>query len=120
MGYSIAAKNEMLNHLASLAIWASLHTGDPGSAGISEITGAPYTRQPIGWASASEAAMGQRADVQFLVPAGAVINYVGFWSQQFGGIFWGSGLTPEQSFSVIGRFTLSGSTLDLLLEPLLV
>lgn len=74
------AKNPMLDHLASLAVFASLHTGDPSTTGANEVTGGSpaYARKAITWNAASGGALDNNANPVFDVPSGTTVTYVGF------------------------------------------
>lgn len=55
MPLSNDAKNAMLDHLASIAKFASLHSADPGDNGANELSGGSpaYERRPVRWAPAT-------------------------------------------------------------------
>jgi len=59
MPYSVAAKNSMLDHLRTEAVYVSLHITDPGDSGTGEVTGGSpaYARKPCTWGAAAGGAM---------------------------------------------------------------
>ena len=106
------AKNAMLDHLAGLAVLASLHSADPTSAGLNELAGGSpaYARKPITWNPANNANLDNNANPVFDVGAGSTVAFFGLWSAD-GLTFYGSGeLTPED-FSGQGTYTLNDADL---------
>lgn len=77
MGYSILGKNAMLNALGALAVYASLHTADPGENGASEVSGGSpaYARKGITWNAAANGAMDDSTTPApvFDIPAGTTV-----------------------------------------------
>lgn len=86
-----AAKHAMLDHLATLAVFASLHTADPGTTGANEATGGSpaYARKAITWNAAAAGALDNNANPVFDVAAGTY-GWVGLWSAVTAGTFYGS------------------------------
>jgi len=115
MPYSTAAKNSMLDHLGTEAVFASLHTADPGDTGASEVTGGTpaYVRKAITWNAAASGAMDDSNAPVFDVPAGTHVNYVGLWSAESGGTWYGSDVVTEEVFAAQGTYTLTDMDLDL-------
>lgn len=117
MPYSTLAKNSMLDHLGTEAIFVSLHNGDPGDTGANEISGGTpaYARKSIAWNAAAGGVMGKAASpaVVIDVPAGASIKYVGFWTAVSGGLWKGGALVTQEDFGAQGTYTLTAGTLDL-------
>jgi len=115
MGYSTAGKNKMLNELAGVAVYVSLHSGNPCDNGANEISGGSpaYARKSISWNSASGGAITASNQPQFDVPGGTTVSYVGFWSAASGGTFYGYADVPDESFSGQGKYTLTSVQLDL-------
>lgn len=116
-GLNDNAKNSMLDHLGTEALYASIHTADPGATGTSECTGGTpaYARKPIGaWGTAAAASMVQSGtDPVFDIPA-VTITHCGFWSAASGGTFYGSApLDSSQVFATQGTYTLTAATLSL-------
>lgn len=70
--------------------WVSLHTGDPGSTGASEVTGGSYARQQISLATAANKQAVTDAVMNFLnMPdtTSTPITHVGLWTLQTAGAF---------------------------------
>lgn len=117
MPYSTAAKNSMLDHLGTEAIFASLHNNDPGDSGANELSGGSpaYARKSIAWEAASAGSMNKAASpaVVFDVPAGASVKYVGLWTAVSGGTWKGAALVTQEDFGGQGTYTLTDTDLDL-------
>lgn len=101
------AKNAMLDHLAGLAVFVSLHTADPGTSGANEVSGGAYTREAITWNSAASGNLDNNANPVFDIPAGTTVTHVGLWSASTGGTFYGSDDVTSESFGAQGTYTLS-------------
>lgn len=105
----------MLNHLASMAGYVSLHSAVPASA-ANELSGGGYERQPVTWNSASGGAITAASKPEFMIPAGATIAAVGFWSAETGGVLYAyadvSDPQPE-TYVNAGRYLVEQSALDL-------
>ncbi len=115
MSYSAAGKNAMLDALAAVAVYASLHTADPGTDGSNEVSGGSpaYARKAITWGSATGGAIDSSNAPVFDVPASTTVTHVGFWSASSGGTFYGSADVTDEAFSAQGTYTLSDADLDL-------
>lgn len=113
MGYSVAAKNLMLDALAPP--FASLHNGDPGDGGANEISGGSpaYARKANTWNPASGGSKDNSNQPVFDVPPATSVKYVGFWSLVTGGVFYGSALVTQEDFANQGTYTLTDADLDL-------
>jgi hypothetical protein len=90
-----------------------LHSGDPGSAGTSNVTSA--ARQPVSWSSVTnDGDFGLSASVAFTgVAANGATTYVSAWSALTGGTWYGSfqlfgTLTADAS----GNYTLTALNLN--------
>lgn len=111
-GPSTAAKNAMLDGLAAVAVYASLHTADPGTTGASEATGGSpaYSRESITWNAASTTLTSSN-DPVFDVAAGTYTHY-GLWSASSGGTYYtGGALSASETFVGQGQYTLTLVTL---------
>lgn len=87
-------------------IWVSLHTGDPGTTGASEVAGGSYARQQAAFPASSSGSLANSAAIEFTLPA-AVVTHVGFWSAVSGGNFIkGGALDASKTFlsGEVGRF----------------
>ena len=115
MPYSTLAKNAMLDHLGTLAVYVSLHSADPGDSGLNELSGGSpaYARKAITWNAASAGSIDDSNVPVFDVPAGATVLYVGFWSALSAGTFYGAALVTQENFGGQGTYTLTDADLDL-------
>ena len=109
------AKNLMLDQLATVAVYASLHTADPGSTGTSEVTGGSpaYARKSITWNSAATGNLDNNANPVFDVPASTTVTHVGFWSASTAGTFYGSADITDETFAAQGTYTLTDADISL-------
>lgn len=92
MPLSTSAKNAMLDELATLAIFASLHSAYPGDSGASEISGGSpaYARKSVTWNAAASGNLDNNANPTFDVPAATTVAWIGLWSAVTVGTFYGS------------------------------
>jgi hypothetical protein len=101
--------------LVASAVYASLHTADPGTTGTSEVTGGSpaYARKAITWGTpaASSVAMAATLPV-FNVPAATTIAYLGYWSQLLpGGTFYGSrALSSPETYGGQGTYSITSAS----------
>lgn len=112
MGYSNAGKNAMLDHLASLAGFASLHSADPGDSGASEIAGGSpaYARKAVTWGAAASGSVAISNSPVFDVQGGDSVAFVGLWSAVSAGTFYGSADVTDETFGAQGTYTLTAFT----------
>lgn len=115
MALNDTAKNLMLDALAADAVFASLHTADPGTTGTSEVTGGSpaYARKAITWNAAASGALDNNANPVFDVPAGTTITHVGLWDAVTAGNFLGSMDITDEAFGAQGTYTLSDADITL-------
>lgn len=115
MPYSTTGKNAMLNYLAGVAVFASLHTAIPGDTGASEVTGGSpaYARKAITWNAAVAGSLDSSNAPVFDVPASTTVSFVGFWSAVTLGVFYGSADVTDEVFAGQGTYTLTDADLDL-------
>lgn len=115
MPLSNNAKNAMLDELATLAVYASLHTADPGATGANEVSGGSpaYARKAITWNAASGGALDNNANPVFDVPASTTITHVGLWSAVSAGTFYGSFDITDETFAGQGTYTLTDADITL-------
>ena len=98
MAKSSAHANQILDHLVGNTTWSavtnlyiSLHTGDPGTTGASEVAGGNYARVETDgsdWAAAASGAVATSAAVAF--PLGGdddVVTHFGVWTASTSGTF---------------------------------
>lgn len=107
-------KHVALNAIAGVAVFASLHTADPGTNGANEVTGGSpaYARKAITWNAASGGALDNNANPVFDVPA-TTVAYVGLWSAVTAGTFYGSFDVTDEVFAAQGTYTLSDADITL-------
>lgn len=116
MPYSEAAKNLMLDELADVAVWVSLHDDDPGDSGANEISGGSpaYARKAITWNAASGGEITGDSLPTLDVPASTEVTHIGFWSAETNGTFYGSDeLDEPEVFGAQGTLTLQSAMLAL-------
>jgi hypothetical protein len=113
MPYTPDGKNAMLDHLATLADFASLHTADPGNNGANEVAGGnpAYARKAIDWNAAAGGILDNNANPEFDVPGGTTVTHAGFWTA--GGTFLAYGAVTPETFAGQGTYTLNDADLDL-------
>jgi hypothetical protein len=109
------AKNVMLDALAGVAVFVSLHSAAPDATGSNEISGGSpaYARKAITWNAASAGALDDSNAPVFDVPAGTTITHVGLWSLATGGTFYGSFDIVDETFGAQGTYTLSDADITL-------
>jgi hypothetical protein len=114
MALNDTAKNLMLDALAAVAVFASLHTADPGTTGTSEVTGGTpaYIRKAITWNAADVGALDDSNQPAFDVPAGTTVAFVGLWSAESGGTFYGSFDVTNEVFVSQGTYTLTDADIS--------
>lgn len=109
------AKNAMLDHLAGLSVYVSLHTADPGATGTSEVTGGSpaYARKSVTWNSAATANIDSSNQPVIDVPASTTVTHLGFWSAVTAGTFYGSGDITDEVFAAQGTYTVTDANISL-------
>lgn len=114
MALSNAAKHVMLDELGTVAVYASIHTADPGTTGASEVSGGSYARQAITWNTASGGGLDNNVNPAFPIPAGTTVTHFGLWSAATAGTFYGGGaLSAQETFTGAGTYTLSDADITL-------
>ena len=119
MPYSPSGKNVMLDRIGQLAVFASVHTADPGTAGTGEVTGGTYARKAITWSAASGGILDSSNTPVFDIPAVTTITHAGFWSAASGGTFYGAdelvadGEPAPETFTAAGTYTLTDAKLEI-------
>ena len=114
MGLNDTGKNAMLDHLASLCAYGSLHSADPGATGANELAGGSpaYARKALSWAAASGGSVALSASAQFDVEGGDTVAYVGLWSAVSGGTFYGSDPVTNEVFGGQGTYTVTSGSIS--------
>lgn len=115
MGLNAAAKNLMLDALATAADYVSLHDDDPSTDGSNEISGGSpaYARKAHTWNAASSGALDNSNAPEFDVPAGTTVKFVGLWSADTGGTFYGFFAVTNEAFAAQGKYTLTDADISL-------
>lgn len=115
MALATGTKNSMLDHMASLVGFVSLHSADPGTTGANEISGGTpaYARKAVSWAAAAASSVASSADLLFDVPGGSTqIGYVGYWTAATGGTYRGSRpLDTPQTYVTQGTYRVAAGAL---------
>ncbi len=108
-----SARNVMLDQFGTVAIWASLHTANPGSTGTSEVTGGSpaYARKSITWSAASASSKASNNAPLFDVPPNTTVTHTGFWSASTGGTFYGYLDITDEAYVGQGTYTLNSATI---------
>ena len=115
MGYSDVGKDLMLDALGAVAVFVSLHDGAPGDNGANEIAGgAPaYIRKAITWNASAAGSLDSSNTPELNVPAGTTVTYVGFWSAEAAGTFYGFADVTDEVYAGQGTYTVTDADLDL-------
>ena len=110
--FSTTAKNSMLDSLTIDRL--SLHSGDPGVDGTAnEISGGSpaYARKAATYGAAASGVRTLSTAVEFDVPAGSTVAYVGKWSYNAGTmIFHGADAVTNETFGGQGTYTVTATT----------
>lgn len=119
---AVGERNKMLDALtaratytASAAVYAQLHTGDPGAAGTSNIA-TETTRKLVTFGSnASGASISNTADSQWTgLAATETISHISLWTASSGGTFLASDdLTTPQDVNAGGSFTIQSGDITI-------
>lgn len=110
-------KNAMLDYLAGEITEISLHDDDPSTTGANELTGGSpaYARKVPSFASASNGEVALSAPLEFDVPAGATVAWVGYWVDSD---FVAKGeLASSETFGSQGKFTLTTANKLIISNP---
>lgn len=109
-------KNAMLDQLGTLAGFAALHTGDPGTTGsANELSGGSpaYARKAITWSAAASGSKASSSAPQFDIPPGTTVAWASIWSAATGGTCYATYDLPDEAFTGQGQYTLSSLTQSL-------
>src|SRR4051812_24596405 len=109
MAFSNAGRHVMLNALAAVGVYVSLHTGDPGTTGASEVSGGTpaYARKAVTWNAASGGSIDDSNTQVFDVPGSTTVSHFGLWSAASAGTFYGGGaLSSGETYVSQGVYTL--------------
>lgn len=107
MGLSTYAKNLNLDYIATVALYASIHTADPGDNGANEVVGGSpaYARLPVTWNPAAGGTLTISNQPEFDLPAGT-FTHIGLWDSVSGGNYIGSGDVIDFTLSGQGKFVI--------------
>lgn len=112
MALQTAVLNTAVDAATALLTFASLHSADPGATGANEITGGSpaYARKAVVYDPAAGGVAALDAAIEFDVPAGTTVAYVGFWSASSGGTWRGGDqLSASESFTGQGVYRLTAA-----------
>jgi len=89
--------------------YVSLHTGDPGNTGASEVSGGAYARQPfgtIGTSGGDPTTANNSAIITFPVAtvSWGTVGWFGFWTAASGGTFLGGNTVSTPKLVDVGDF----------------
>ncbi len=114
MAFEAAGINSMLDHIGTEGLYLSLHTDDPAGDGAHEVTGGTpaYIRKAVTWGAANAKSMAASNQPVFDVPAGTTVKFVGLWSAESNGTFYGSCAVTNEAFAGQGTYTLTSTTLS--------
>lgn len=105
--------NAQVTGLSSVALYASLHTGEPDDSGSLEVVGGNYDRQEISWAVAAGGTAVSDDQIVFTVPGSTTITHLGYWSASTAGTFYGARpLNASQTYATEGTFTIASGNLS--------
>ncbi len=116
MPYSAGAKNYMLDQFGdNKALFASLHSANPGSTGASEISGGTpaYARLGLTWNAASSGSKTLSNTPTFDVPPSTTVTHVGLWTLVTGGVWQGYIDVTDETFAAQGTYQITSGTVDL-------
>jgi hypothetical protein len=105
MAFSTYLANKIIDHMLRnqaftppAAVYLSLHTGDPGSTGASEVTGGSYARQAVALDAANAKATANTDIEDFAGMPAVTVTHIGLWDASTNGNFLiGGALTASRS-----------------------
>lgn len=113
--------NDLEADLSYPNVYASLHTGDPGTTGADEASGNDYARketEPADWNASSSKSADNANVLTFATPSGpwGLITHAGLWTASEGGTFivggpLGASVQPDDGDTV--RFNAGDLSFDL-------
>lgn len=111
MASSVTALNRAYLGVTTTVTHLSMHTGDPGTTGASEVTGGLYEREPVTYDATPAAGLGDiTAPVVFNVPSSVTLSHWGAWDDTT--FLFGATLTASQPFTDAGFYTLNSAPYD--------
>jgi hypothetical protein len=113
MALTSGALDIMLDAFGDAAVYVSLHTDNPGTNGANEVDGGTYARELSEWGSASGGNLLNDSPIVFDVPASTTIRFLGYWSADEAGTFYGSrALDADQTYATAGTYTIAAGDLS--------
>ena len=115
MAFTASALNSAIGAVTARCNQISLHSADPGTTGINEVSGGSpaYARKVPTWGAASAGSSSDSATPQvFDVPAGTTVAFVGYWDST-GPTFLGSDPVTSETFGAQGQYSLDSATLSI-------
>lgn len=103
----------MLDEAGTQVGSVSLHSANPGLTGASELVGGSYTRQVPTWAAASGGSVQTSSAMDFSVPGGSTVAWVGLWDGAGTTFMGGVQLATSEVFAADGTYTVTNITLTL-------
>ena len=116
MGLSTSGEADVLNAILT-GRYVSLHTGDPGNTGASEVTGGAYARQAFGaytitGGNPSEASNDATIEYPVCTVDWGTITHFGIWTASTAGTFkGGKALNANKTVTVDDVFRFLAGTL---------
>jgi len=123
MAFTTATANKILDKILTntdftpaTTIYVSLHTGDPGDTGASEVTGGGYSRQAAAFESAATKHTQNSGEISFSNMPAALVTHLGLWGASSGGVFWwGGALTASKNVGDGDTLKIASGDLDVTL-----
>jgi hypothetical protein len=85
-----------------------LHTGDPGTTGLTEVSGGGYAAQAATFGAASAAAKQNTGPIAFNIPAATTVAWVSLWD---GATFVDKADVADEAYAGAGTYTLPTSSI---------
>lgn len=108
-------KHVMLDQLATLAVFAGVHTAQPDANGSNEAAGGSpaYARKAIAWGVSASGSKPISNTPVFDVPPGITVAFIGLWSAASAGTFYGYFDVTDEVFAGQGTYTLTSGSVSL-------
>lgn len=115
MGLNATALNAMLDHLATLITFYSLHTDVVGSGNTNEVSGGSpaYARKAATWNAAAAGNLDNSGTAVFDIPAGTTVRRLGFQSASTAGTYYGDAELVDEVYGGQGTYTLTDADVTL-------
>ncbi len=87
--FGASTANALINEVAASGVFASLHSGAPGTTGASELSGNGYARQAVSMSASTARSSANSGAVVFGPASGdwVAATHFGLWSAVSGGTF---------------------------------